>query len=59
MNRLAIAAAAAALIAAAPQVQHGGRIKWAEPKGPADFEQLVRDSHIAGRAVMVYYTQDN
>jgi len=58
MMRLAIAAAA--LLAASGQAaEHGGRIKWVEPKGLADFDSIVAQSHIAGRAVMVYFTQDN
>ena len=52
--------AAAALLAVAGQSgEHGGRIKWVEPKSLADFESIVAQSHIAGRAVMVYFTQDN
>lgn len=58
MMRLAIAAAAL-LAVAAQAAPHGGRIKWLEPKSAGDFENMVQQSHIAGRAVMVYYTQDN
>lgn len=58
MMKLAIAAAA--LLAVAGQsAPHGGRIKWVEPKSAADFENIIQQSHLAGRAVMVYYTQDN
>jgi len=58
MMKLAIAAAA--LLAASGQsAGHGGRIKWIEPKNLADFEAIVAQSHVAGRAIMVYFTQDN
>ncbi|HTF57673.1 MAG TPA: hypothetical protein VK661_10610 [Planctomycetota bacterium] len=44
---------------AAKAGEHGGRIKWTEPKNPKEFDSLVARSNETGRAILLYFTQDN
>jgi hypothetical protein len=57
MMKLALAAAAL-LVAAGPAGDHGGKIKWTEPKNLKDFESMIAQSDAAGRAIIMYFTQD-
>lgn len=57
MMKLAFAAAAL-LVAAGPAGDHGGKIKWTEPKNAKEFDALVAQAGQQGRAAILYFTQD-
>jgi hypothetical protein len=57
MMRLAMAAAAL-VIAAAPAQEHGGKIKWTEPKNAKEFDVLIAQAAQAGRASIIFFTMD-
>jgi len=57
MMKLAIAAAAL-LVAAAPAGDHGGKVKWTEPKNAKEFDALIAQSNQQGRAGMIFFTMD-
>ena len=57
MMKLAFAAAAL-LVAASPAGDHGGKIKWTEPKNAKEFDALVAQANQAGRAAIMFFTMD-
>ena len=57
MMKLAFAAAAL-LVAAAPAGDHGGKVKWTEPKNAKEFDALIAQADAAGRAGMIFFTMD-
>ena len=57
MKKLAFALAALA-IAAAPAPDHGGKVKWTEPKNAKEFDALVAQATASGRAGMIFFTMD-
>jgi hypothetical protein len=48
-------ACAAGLAAAA---DHGGKIKWTEPKNLKDFEGIVAQSGFYGKPILMFFTMD-
>ena len=57
MKKFAMAAAAL-LIAAAPAADHGGKIKWTEPKNAKEFDALIAQANAQGRAAIMFFTMD-
>lgn len=57
MKKLAFALAALA-IAAAPAFDHGGKVKWTEPKNAKEFDALIAQSAAQGKAGMIFFTMD-
>ena len=57
MSKLALFAAAL-LVAAAPAGDHGGKVKWTEPKNAKEFDALVTQATVYGRAGMIFFTMD-
>ncbi len=57
MMKLAMAAAAL-LVAAGPALDHGGKIKWTEPKNEKEFDALVAQSNNYGKPIIMFFTQD-
>jgi hypothetical protein len=57
MMKLAMAAAVM-LIAAGPAGDHGGKIKWTEPKNAKEFDALVAQASQQGRAAIMFFTMD-
>jgi hypothetical protein len=57
MKKLAIAAAAL-FMAAAPVQEHGGKIKWTEPKNSKEFDALIAQATAQGRASIMFFTMD-
>ena len=51
-------AVAALLVAAAPAADHGGKVKWTEPKNAKEFDALIAQANAAGRAGMIFFTMD-
>jgi hypothetical protein len=51
-------AAAAVLIAAAPVGDHGGKVKWTEPKNAKEFDALIAQQNAQGRAGLIFFTMD-
>jgi hypothetical protein len=57
MMKLALAAAAL-LVAAGPAPDHGGKVKWTEPKNAKEFDALIAQATAQGRAGMIFFTMD-
>ncbi|HEU4338722.1 MAG TPA: hypothetical protein VFS19_01525 [Planctomycetota bacterium] len=57
MKKLSIAIAAL-LVAAAPAGDHGGKVKWTEPRNAKEFDALIAQSTANGRAGMIFFTMD-
>lgn len=57
MKRFGLAVAAL-LVAAAPAGDHGGKVKWTEPKSAKEFDALIAQATAAGRAGMIFFTMD-
>ena len=57
MKKLSIAIAAL-LVAAAPAGDHGGKVKWTEPKNAKEFDALIAQANASGRAGMIFFTMD-
>lgn len=57
MKKLAFAVAAL-LVAAAPAGDHGGKVKWTEPKNAKEFDALIAQANAQGRAGMIFFTMD-
>ena len=53
-----IMATAAVLIAAAPVMDHGGKVKWTEPKNAKEWDALDAQQNAQGRAGLVFFTMD-
>ncbi|HZN62420.1 MAG TPA: hypothetical protein VFC90_08460 [Planctomycetota bacterium] len=51
-------AAVALLVAAAPAGDHGGKVKWTEPKNAKEFDALIAQQNAQGRAGMIFFTMD-
>ena len=58
MTKLAMAVTAALLVAAGPAGDHGGKIKWNQPKNPGEFDALVAQANHHGRAIIMFFTKD-
>jgi len=54
----AVLALAFAAGLAAKAGEHGGKIRWTEPKNPKEFDALVARSNDTGRAIFLYFTMD-
>jgi len=37
---------------------HGGKIKWTEPKNLKDFEGIVAQANHYGRPILMFFTMD-
>ena len=37
---------------------HGGKIKWSEPKNLRDFDGMVAQSNHYGRPILMFFTSD-
>jgi hypothetical protein len=57
MKKLALAVAAL-VIAAAPAGDHGGKVKWTEPKNSKEFDALIAQAGAQGKAGMIFFTMD-
>ena len=44
--------------AATPVADHGGKVKWTEPKNAKEWDGLVALATAQGRAGMVFFTMD-
>jgi hypothetical protein len=57
MKKMALAVAAL-LVAAAPAGDHGGKVKWTEPKSAKEFDALIALANAAGKAGLIFFTMD-
>jgi hypothetical protein len=57
MKKLALALAAL-VIAASPAGDHGGKVKWTEPKNAKEFDALIAQAAAQGKAGMIFFTMD-
>jgi hypothetical protein len=57
MMKLAMAAVAL-LVAAGPAGDHGGKVKWTEPKSAKEFDALIAQATAQGKAGLVFFSMD-
>jgi hypothetical protein len=51
-------AAVALLVAAGPAGDHGGKVKWTEPKSAKEFDALIAQATAQGKAGLVFFSMD-